>query len=236
MINNSSRKSFENVICFVGKDFNFGISAIKALIKLDIKITGIVGENAQKIFNKIYNNNKDNYFIIDYRRPWEHPNFFNCIEDKSLGINCGSDFIIPEKVLNKLSIINLHPSYLPYNKGCHHSFWSIIDKTPFGASIHWMQKELDSGLIIDQIRFEDDGFMFAHEIQKISNKSCIELLEKNIKNIMKNNYKLSLNYGGSYHSKNQIKEASTIKQDQIINGHQLFDLCRATFNKNNGFL
>ena len=52
---------------------------------------------------------------------------------------------------------------------------------------------------------------------------------------MEHNYKLSPNCGGSYHSKKQIKEASIIKQDQTINGNQLFDLCRVTFNKNNGF-
>ena len=235
MSNIIKKKSFKKILCFVGKDLDYGLSTIEVIIKQKIDIVGIVGENAQKIYDKVFKSNENNCFIINYKRPWEHPRFFDHIDKKTLGINCGSDYIIPEKVLKKIAIVNMHPAYLPYNKGCHHSFWGIIDKTPLGASMHWMDKALDAGPIIDQIELKDDGFLFAHQIQKISNKLCIDLLEKNIKNIIQDNKNSYPNQDGSYHSKGQIKEASTIKQDQNLTGDQLFDLCRATFNKNNGF-
>lgn len=50
---------------------------------------------------------------------------------------------VPEK-----GIINLHPSFLPYNRGAHPYIWPIIEDTPAGVSIHQMTEEIDHGPII----------------------------------------------------------------------------------------
>ncbi len=47
-------------------------------------------------------------------------------------------------------IINLHPSLLPYNKGTYNNVWSIIDKTPAGVTLHYIDEGVDSGDIIAQ--------------------------------------------------------------------------------------
>jgi len=99
---------------------------------------------------------------------------------------------------------------LPYNKGCHHSFWSILEKTPNGASIHWMDQNLDSGPIIDQVEFKDDGFMYPCQIQKQSNLLCIFLLKKNLENIMNGLSISKNNKGGSYHKKMRLKMAQLL--------------------------
>jgi methionyl-tRNA formyltransferase len=52
--------------------------------------------------------------------------------------------ILPEKV------INLHISYLPYNKGADPNFWSFIEDTPKGVTIHMVNEGLDTGDIILQ--------------------------------------------------------------------------------------
>ena len=61
-------------------------------------------------------------------------------------------YIIPEEVLNipNIGFLNLHPSYLPFNKGWHTPSWAILDKEPYGATLHFMSKELDEGDIIHQ--------------------------------------------------------------------------------------
>lgn len=46
--------------------------------------------------------------------------------------------------------INLHPSLLPYNRGTWPELWSIIEGTPGGVSLHYMDEGLDSGPVIDQ--------------------------------------------------------------------------------------
>ncbi len=49
-------------------------------------------------------------------------------------------------------IINLHISYLPYNRGAHPNFWSFFDETPAGVTIHLIDEGVDTGPILFQER------------------------------------------------------------------------------------
>lgn len=61
-------------------------------------------------------------------------------------------YIIKEELLlmfpNKF--INLHISYLPWNRGAHPNIWSFLHDTPKGVSIHFIDKGIDTGDIICQ--------------------------------------------------------------------------------------
>lgn len=54
------------------------------------------------------------------------------------------------KKVNKLGInvINTHPSYLPYNRGKYPYYWAIVDGTPFGVTIHYVDEGIDTGNIL----------------------------------------------------------------------------------------
>lgn len=47
-------------------------------------------------------------------------------------------------------VINLHISYLPWNRGADPNLWSFVDNTPKGVTIHYMDEGLDTGDIILQ--------------------------------------------------------------------------------------
>ncbi|MCL0053715.1 formyl transferase [Dehalococcoidia bacterium] len=49
-------------------------------------------------------------------------------------------------------IINLHISYLPYGKGIYPNFWSFLEGTPNGVSIHFIDEGIDTGAILFQKR------------------------------------------------------------------------------------
>ena len=59
-------------------------------------------------------------------------------------------YIIRKNVLDIPSIgfLNLHPAYLPYNRGWHTPSWAIAEGTPVGATLHFMSEALDMGDII----------------------------------------------------------------------------------------
>jgi len=65
-------------------------------------------------------------------------------------------FIIPSSVLEipRIGAINLHPAYLPYNRGWHTPSWAILEGTPFGATLHFMSEGLDEGDVIHQRRID----------------------------------------------------------------------------------
>ena len=67
-----------------------------------------------------------------------------------LAISFGYKKILDKRILNKLKrpALNLHISYLPFNRGSHPNFWSFIENTPKGVSIHEIDNGLDTGKIV----------------------------------------------------------------------------------------
>lgn len=47
-------------------------------------------------------------------------------------------------------IVNLHISYLPWNRGADPNLWSFLDDTPKGVSIHFVDAGLDAGPLVAQ--------------------------------------------------------------------------------------
>lgn len=65
-------------------------------------------------------------------------------------ISFGFRHIIKKFVIDKCAvpIINIHLSYLPFNRGAHPNFWSFVENTPSGFSIHEIDENIDKGKII----------------------------------------------------------------------------------------
>lgn len=55
-------------------------------------------------------------------------------------------------------LINLHISYLPWNRGADPNFWSHVEDSPKGVTIHHMDQGLDTGDIIVQklVQFDEE--------------------------------------------------------------------------------
>ena len=89
-------------------------------------------------------------------------------------------YIIKEDVLNLLSVkaINLHISFLPWNRGAHPNFWSFAEDSPKGVTIHLMDKGIDTGNILIQKK------IFIDE-KKETLKSSYEILHREIQDLFK---------------------------------------------------
>ena len=64
----------------------------------------------------------------------------------------GYKHILREPLLSKYSgrIINLHVSLLPWNRGYDPNFWSWLEDTPKGITIHQVDSGIDTGPILIQ--------------------------------------------------------------------------------------
>jgi methionyl-tRNA formyltransferase len=67
-------------------------------------------------------------------------------------IASGFEHKVPEEIIEvpEKGIVNLHPSFLPYNRGSHPYIWPIVEDTPAGVSLHYMNSEIDEGPVIDR--------------------------------------------------------------------------------------
>jgi methionyl-tRNA formyltransferase len=65
-------------------------------------------------------------------------------------------YLVPADVLGtpRIGVLNLHPAYLPYNRGWHTPSWAILEGTPVGATLHFMDVGIDSGDVIHQKELE----------------------------------------------------------------------------------
>ncbi|NEU30242.1 formyl transferase [bacterium LRH843] len=67
-------------------------------------------------------------------------------------ISFGYRYIISKEVIDyyKDRIVNLHISFLPWNRGADPNFWSFFENTPKGITIHYIDEGIDTGDIIVQ--------------------------------------------------------------------------------------
>lgn len=61
-------------------------------------------------------------------------------------------YILPGEIIAhpRLGAINLHISYLPWNRGADPNFWSHLEHTTKGVTIHYIDEGVDTGDIISQ--------------------------------------------------------------------------------------
>lgn len=76
-----------------------------------------------------------------------------CIEQQfDLVVSYTYRYILSENTINSLrgNVVNLHNSYLPWNRGADPNIWSLVDETPRGVTLHYISVGLDKGDIISQ--------------------------------------------------------------------------------------
>ena len=47
----------------------------------------------------------------------------------------------------KIAALNVHNSYLPWCRGTDAPYWTLKEKTPCGATVHWLDEGIDTGPI-----------------------------------------------------------------------------------------
>ena len=79
--------------------------------------------------------------------------------------------LVPGEVLAAMpgKVINLHTSYLPYNRGSSPNFFSFYEDTPKGVTIHLMSEGLDTGDILCQkeLVFDETKESFASSYETL---------------------------------------------------------------------
>lgn len=107
--------------------------------------------------------------------------------DVDLVVSFGYRHILKPEVLAtaRRPVLNLHISYLPYNRGAHPNFWSWIEGTPAGVSIHEIDAGIDTGAVVDQHRllvapeglsFRETHAMLIEAVEALFVARCADIL------------------------------------------------------------
>lgn len=135
----------------------------------------------------------------------------------------------------KIGFVNLHPSLLPFNRGMHPYYWSIVENTPAGVSIHFINKHIDEGKIIYQKEIKKNITMTGEILYEMAQFEIIKLFEENYVNIIKGVYntKEVKNNEGTFHYKKELNLHSKIDLEKEYKAIDLINLIRGrSFNDN----
>ena len=115
-------------------------------------------------------------------------NFERIIQNYDLVISMHCKQLFPPRLVSQVKCINIHPGYNPVNRGWYPQVFSIINHTSIGATIHEIDEELDHGNIIDRMEVPQFVYDTSKEIYDRVLSAEIELVERNLENILMNRY------------------------------------------------
>ena len=140
-------------------------------------------------------------------------------------------YIIREPLISlaRLGTLNTHPSYLPYNRGKDPNFWSLVEGTPFGVTIHHVEPGIDNGDIafqrsIDTSWEDTGGTLHTRAVREIVNlfvESWPTIRTGDIPRIPQDDQL------ASFHTRAELTPASEIALESEYSARELLNLVRA---------
>lgn len=144
-------------------------------------------------------------------------------------------YIIPQEILDipPLECVNLHPAYLPYNRGLWPNVYSIIDGTPAGATVHYMDAGIDTGDIIARVQVPITETETGGSLHQRCTSALVGLFKwcwPSIRTGTALRTPQQIHEGdgaGDYHFAGDIKGIEQIDLDKMYNAGNLIDIIRA---------
>ena len=151
--------------------------------------------------------------------------------DLVFSIHCKQ--IFPNKLVNSLKCINVHPGYNPLNRGWYPQVFSIFYDLPVGATIHEIDEHLDHGNIIDRDFVEKEIIDTSYTLYKKIIQKEIFLIRKNLSSIILNNYStIKPENEGRLFLRNDFNDLCEIDLDMKITAGELINKLRALTHEN----
>ncbi len=148
-----------------------------------------------------------------------------------LGLSIFFGYILQPSFLSLFphGVLNLHPSYLPYNKGANPNVWSIIEGTPAGATLHFIDPGIDTGDIVAQIMIPVEPVDTAKTLYSNLERACINIFESQWPAIRTGNIprRRQNEMAGTSHMQKDMRRLDRIELDKQYTGRELINILRA---------
>ncbi|EIC30048.1 MULTISPECIES: formyltransferase family protein [Methylomicrobium] len=139
------------------------------------------------------------------------------------------DYVLDERFLSlpKIDTINVHPGYLPYNKGFFYYVWSVLDGTPAGVSVHRMNSAADAGDLYAQALVEVTPEDTGDTLYRKHEDAAIQLFRATWPSIVDGTYRSHpQRHPGTRHKLNEMSELLRLDPDERLRTRDLIDRLR----------
>ena len=147
------------------------------------------------------------------------------------GVSVFFGYILRPEILNLFpeGCLNLHPGYLPYGRGSYPNVWNIVENTPAGATLHYMDDGVDTGDIVSQAQIRVLPTDTGASLYKRLEESCIDLFKRSWPAVRQSKApRTPQETGGPQaHRVRDVEEIDRIDLDRTYQARELIDLIRA---------
>ena len=148
-----------------------------------------------------------------------------------IGLSVMFDYILRAEFLALFAkgVINLHPSLLPFNRGQYPNVWSIVEGTPAGATIHYIDEGIDTGDIIAQREVVVEPIDTGRSLYAKLETCCVELFQATWPMIKRGTAPRipQSPQTGSFHRTRDVDRIDRIELDQSYTARELINILRA---------
>jgi methionyl-tRNA formyltransferase len=148
-----------------------------------------------------------------------------------LGILAWWPYIVGEDVLAaaRLGFLNFHPSLLPHDRGKDPNFWALVERAPFGVTLHFAEAGVDAGDIAFQRELSVGWTDTGETLHRRAAAAIVELFEDHIDDILAFRIprRSQVLDEGSFHRRSELESASRVELDAPTTARAVLDLLRA---------
>ncbi len=224
-------------------DYPSGFEIAKFLKKRKESIVGLVivkqkrnklNLNSSIKIEKLFKNKK--IPILNWHSISNGSNHFNKLKSLKADIFLFLNFpkIIKKNIIDLAErCINLHLSYLPYNRGKNPNVWSIIENTPSGATLHEIDQGIDTGKIIFKKKIIPEAIDTGKSLWEKCSNAAIKLFKSKWTRLRDKRYKSysQKNKKSTFHHSKDIKKIDEIYLNKKYKASELINILRSrTFN------
>ena len=147
-----------------------------------------------------------------------------------IGVSVSFGYVLRPNILEQFpaGCVNLHTSFLPYNRGAYPNVWPILDHTPAGASLHYMDHGIDTGDLVAQREIPVEPVDTAATLYDRLETCAFELFRDSWPLLRAGRAPRVPQQGdGTCHRRRDLDQHDEIMLDQSYTGRELIDLLRA---------
>ena len=177
--------------------------------------------------------------VLEWLREKEEVDVLEAVEEREglqkikdlrpeLVVSSGFEHIVPKEIIQipEKGIINLHPSYLPHNRGAHPYIWPLIEDTPAGVSVHFMNEGIDEGPVVARKKVEKRPDDDAESLRDRLMKKQVELFKDNWDKILREEAWEQNLEEGSFHLKSDLDEISNLDLEKEMTLREAINLLK----------
>lgn len=148
-----------------------------------------------------------------------------------IGLSFYFGYILPKDIIDSFSkgIINVHPAYLPFNRGSASNVFSFLDDTPAGVTIHYIDEGVDTGEIVAKELVHKQSIDTGETLYVKLEEKAIEMFKLLYPKVLDDSIPTLPRSSevGTYHAHRELEVIDLIELDRLYSARDLINLLRA---------